>query len=84
MTFRVITSKQVRCRQFHRCDWCGDAIAPGNAAQYRTIVVSGERVLQSRWMHLECFDAMTDYEPQSDLDNGWMPGDFSRGSTERM
>ena len=72
-----LTSKQVKCRKSHRCDWCGEIIKAGNVAHYRSGVHDGE--FFSSYMHMECWDALG----RSDLgcDDEFYPMDQKRGKT---
>ena len=72
-----LTSKTVKCRKRHRCDWCGEKIEPGDTAHYRTGVHNGE--FFSEYTHPECWVALGN----SDLgyDDEFTPMDQQRGKT---
>ena len=71
---------QVTTRKPHRCGWCDELIPRGTAGIWAQSYIF-EDGPQSDWMHPECFNAMGDLD-REDLSDGWMPGDFLRGSTE--
>jgi len=72
-----LTSKNVRCRKLHRCNWCGEQINVGDTAHYRSGIYENEFFLE--YMHIECWDAMN----RSDLgyENEFNPMDQMRGKT---
>ena len=72
-----LTSKQVKCRKKHRCDWCGEVIEASYEAHYRTGIHDGE--FFTEYMHPECWDALG----KSDLgyDDNYYPRDQQRGKT---
>lgn len=74
-----LKDKEVTTRKRHRCEWCGELIESGERAQYRVYIFEG---FTTGYMHLECREAMDDYPDKRDLADGWMEGDFKRGSTE--
>lgn len=76
--YRELACKERTARKVRRCEWCDEQIQPGTRYQYRSYVWDEE--LRSGGMHLECFDAMQRAEPFR-LEEGWMPGDYGRGST---
>ena len=71
---------QVTTRKDHRCGWCNEMILKGTPDIWARSFIFEEGP-QSEWMHPECYEAMNeiDFEYISD---GWIPGDFARGSTE--
>lgn len=78
MSYSEIRNKPVVVRKSHRCAWCAERINAGEPAQYRAYVFDGD--FNADWMHPECRDAMARYPDQTDLMDGWSPGDFARGS----
>jgi len=76
----LTASHQVTTRKLHRCGWCNELIPKGTPGIWARsyIFVDGP---QSDWMHPECYDAMGELDP-GELSDGWMPGEFLRGSTE--
>lgn len=78
MSYSEIQNRQVTVRKPHRCVWCAERINAGEPAQYRAYKFDGD--LGSDWMHPECYGAMQRFPDQTDLMDGWTPGDFARGS----
>lgn len=78
MSYTELKSKPVTVRKPRCCAWCAQRIAAGEDAQYRAYVFDGE--LNADWMHPECHKAMIDYPDQSELIDGWTPGEFERPS----
>lgn len=74
-----LKSKEVCCRKSHRCAWCDEVINAGERAHCRVYIFDG---FTTDYMHLECYEAMGNYPDMRDLEDGWMAGDFKRGSTE--
>lgn len=72
-------NKVVVCRKDHQCSWCGEMILTGEEAQNRRYIWEAQFVLS--WEHPECYEAMTTLGWR-DAQDGWMPGDYKRGSTE--
>ena len=72
--------KQVTTRKNHRCGWCDELIPKGTTDIWSRSYIF-EDGPQSDWMHPECWDAMFEMD-HCDLAEGWMPGDFVRGSVE--
>jgi hypothetical protein len=81
MSYTELTCKEVRCRKQHLCSWCGNVILKGEQAQYRSGIFQGD--FGAGYEHPECYEAMMSI-PSKDFphDEGWMPGDYLRGSTE--
>ena len=71
---KSVPVKAVRKRR--ECAWCGNWINQGEPAQYRVYVFDG---LQRDWMHPECAAGMEACD--DDLSEGFMPGDYPRGSS---
>lgn len=78
MSYSEISSKVVKCRKRHSCGWCSEPIEIGMQAQYRAYVFDGD--FGSDHMHTECAAAMHKADNR-DLEDGWTPGDYARGST---
>ena len=78
MSYVELRSKSVTTKKAHGCAWCAIRIDAGDKAQSRAYVFEGEMV--SDHMHPECHEAMLRYPDQSDLNHGWIAGDFARGS----
>ncbi len=79
MSCEGLTSKEVKCRKPHQCSWCGATIEKGETAQYRAYIFHGD--FTWGWEHPECYEAMLTLPNDVALD-GWMAGDFMRGSVE--
>ena len=77
--YTELQEKEVIVRKPHECEWCAQRIDKGERAHYRSYVWEGE--MRSGWMHIECWDAMGKEETRN-LQDGWSPGDYKRGSTE--
>ena len=71
---------QVTTRKPHRCGWCDERIPEGSRDIWTRSYIF-EDGPQSDWMHPECYDAMGELD-SGELSEGWMPGDFLRGSVE--
>ena len=80
MSYRELRSKTVKCRKTHQCSWCGESIEKDEEAESRDYVWDGE--LRSDHQHMECAAAMRCASKDAIPADGWMPGDFLRGSTE--
>ena len=76
----IFKNKKVKTKKRHRCEWCNEWIEAGEAANYREYIVEGD--FYHGHMHLECDAAMMSGTAAIDNDDGWMPGDFKRGSVE--
>ena len=81
MCFYVeLQAKIVRPRKNHECEWCGEPVLKGEKCNYRSFIF--EQGPQSGWSHPECWLAMAEQD-RDVLCEGWMPGDFQRGSIEQ-
>jgi hypothetical protein len=83
MTYQEITNKEVqKTRKPHQCCWCSELIDTGEKARHRVYVGDG---FTSDYMHPECYNALLE-KPNEYYFNeeGWMPGDFKRGSYEEI
>jgi hypothetical protein len=81
MSYSEIENRLVlKTKKDHQCAWCGEKIKSGESAQYRVYVFDD---FTRDWMHPECYGAMGKL-PRDDwaYQEGWMPGDFKRGTTE--
>lgn len=74
-----LTNKTVTCRKAHRCEWCGEDIAKGDRAQYRSGVHEGE--MYHGHQHPECYSAMMRSEYDDFDDGGFNPMEQKRGKT---
>ena len=74
-----LKNKEVICAKMHVCGWCGEWIDIGEKAQYRVYKWEGDFV--DGHEHPECYQAMLTLDYR-DAQEGWMPGDYKRGSTE--
>lgn len=79
MVGRVFRDKVVKIRKAHPCAWCGERIEVGANVPYRAYV--WEDGIASEWFHPECCAAMRRVSPE-DMEEGYVPGDYVRGSTE--
>ena len=77
---QILKDKKVKTKKRHRCEWCNEWIEAGTEANYRSYVFNGD--FNHGHMHPECNDAMNSGKADIDPDEGWMPGDFKRGSVE--
>ena len=80
MSYTQLSSKEVTGRKQHFCSWCGESILIGEIHQTRAGIFEGE--FQHSREHLECLKAMGQVDHEEMLE-GYMPGEFLRGSTER-
>jgi len=76
LSYREISSVDVKVRKPHMCAWCSEKILPRSPARSRSYVLDGELV--SDWLHPECFEALNESD-YHDICEGWTPGDFERG-----
>lgn len=80
MSFTELSSRIVTTRKAHRCEWCDEIIpAKSKDIPYRSFVCD-DRIMDG-WMHPECKAAMSDVS-YFELEDGWAPGDYQRGSSE--
>jgi hypothetical protein len=78
LSYTELKLKEVKVRKTHYCEWCAEKLEIGQSAKYRAYVFDNE--FHSGYMHPECHDAMQEAD-EAIQDEGWMPGDFSRGSS---
>jgi hypothetical protein len=76
VSYREVSSTDVKVRKQHMCGWCSEAISKGEAARARSYIFDGQFI--SDWMHPECFTAMNNSNYRN-ICEGWTPGDFERG-----
>lgn len=72
-----------KTRRERICDWCGEAISIGSTAWKAAGCVDGE--FWKSHLHPECIEAnqrLTQTE-RDELQDGWEPGEFTRGMTPR-
>jgi len=72
MSTAYLQDKTVTCKKAHFCEWCGEPIARGDTAQYRSGVFNGD--FYSTYEHPECYEAMQ----KSDFEEYYF-GDQQRG-----
>jgi hypothetical protein len=68
----------MRVKKYHRCIWCAEVIPTGESASRSTLKKDSR--LDNVYFHLECEEAYRKIE--NDVEDGWYPGDFKRGSCE--
>jgi len=79
VSYTSLTEKTVKKgRRDHRCIWCNEIIPKGSEHIYRAYIFDNE--FQTDRMHGECFGVMGDAD---DFDEGFMPGEFNRGQSNR-
>ena len=69
-----------RVRMNHTCEWCAEGITRGTRARYRRYIFDGRWL--SGYMHPECYEGGYLEEDPMNLEDGWVPGDYKRGSAE--
>lgn len=74
-----LSTTHPRARKEYHCDWCNELINIQEKHLKRVYVYDGE--LRSDRMHLECERAM-DKVPRGTISEGWLAGEFKRGSSE--
>ena len=79
MSYEEFVNKEVKVRKSRPCMYCGEVIEKGDKGQYREYKFHGEFTRDH--MHPECYKASGELY-YWELDNGWSPGDYKRGSTE--
>jgi len=77
---RLTAPHQVTTRKLHRCGWCNELIPEGTPDIWARSYIFDDGP-QSDWMHPECYEAMGELD-HGERCEGWMPGDFLRGSIE--
>ena len=80
MSYHELKRKEVRCRKRHQCAWCGEMIFENEMAIYRSYIFNGDFV--NSWEHPECYTAMQSLPNSEIAEDGWLPGDYLRGSIE--
>lgn len=78
-SYTTLADEWVTTRKVHQCDWCGELIEKGTKARRRVGIFEGD-FCEGR-QHPECYAAMED-APHDVVCEGWMAGDFPRGSNE--
>ena len=78
-----LEDKIVTTRKVHQCGWCDEKIEEHSKVPYRSFIVADEGKV-SEWQHPECRTAFRRMD-WSDwgADEGYIPGDFKRGTTEQ-
>lgn len=80
MSYTELSHKEVRAtRKAHTCEWCAEPVEIGSPANHRTYIFEGD--FHSEYMHPECHEAMDD-TPMEYIEDGWIAGDWKRGSNE--
>jgi len=79
VSYSEISDKWITTRKPHRCEWCDEQIEAGTKARRRVYVLNGD--LADGRMHPECYAASLTLE-WFELEDGWTPGDYARGSAE--
>jgi hypothetical protein len=79
MSYTKIKSGHPKGRKDYRCEWCDESIPKGEKHFARTYIFDGD--FNSGRMHLECEAAMHK-SPHDELAEGWLPGDYKRGTRE--
>jgi hypothetical protein len=81
MSIVILQDKVVTVRKVHLCAWCDERIEMGETVPYRSYV--WEDGIASEWLHPECREAMRRV-PYDELEEGYYPGDYTRGGTEYL
>jgi len=68
-----------KTRKPHSCGWCAKRIEAGSATEYSAGMFDGD--FFANHIHPECA-AARDSIHWRDLQDGWCPGDYSRGRTD--
>lgn len=75
------SSIQIRkTRKRRPCQWCGESIDAGAAAWKHSGVWDGD--FYHGYTHPECETAMLSKEGRDATEDGYMPGEFKRGTAE--
>lgn len=68
-----------KTRKSRSCEWCAQEIPAGSKAFHRSYIFEGD--FNSAYMHPECKNAYGEAPPDI-VEDGWIPGDFKRGTWE--
>ena len=79
MSYTELSSKYVKSKKEHSCEWCAEKILIGEKCFYRAYI--SDRDFMHGRMHIECEEAMLTVDHR-ELEDGWSPGDYKRGSSE--
>jgi len=80
MSYEEIRFKFVQGRKEYLCEWCDEIIPKGEAQLHRVYKYEGD--FNDARQHMECYkNGMRKMKPD-ELADGWMPGDFKRGTCE--
>lgn len=63
MSYRLLAENTRKARKEHRCVWCGQKIAVGEAHTHERSIYEGE--FQNHRWHRECYDAMQEEARES-------------------
>ena len=77
LSYHRIRNVDVIARKPHMCAWCAETINARESARFRVYVFDGD--FTSDHMHPECHRAML-ASPTEAYCDGFMPGDFERGT----
>ncbi len=62
----------------HPCCWCSEVVDKGSRVRFRKYTWEGS--VAQEWWHNECWAAMH-HADIGDIEEGWVPGDHTRGGT---
>ncbi len=75
----LVKEKTVTTRKRHHCCWCDEWIDTG--LRIYTQTCTDEDQIYTVYFHPECL-AVAKEVPLDETEEGWMPGDYTRGGTE--
>lgn len=78
MSYTEMRSGTPVARKNYPCEWCAETIEKGTKHFQRVYRWEGE--FNNGRMHTECEQAMSRV-PRQLLEDGWIPGDYARGSS---
>ena len=80
MGFTLLSESQPRAKKKHHCEWCSEAILPGDKYHAYSGMCDGE--FQATKMHLECHDAMLrNIKETGEYSDYYLPDFVKRGKT---
>lgn len=79
--YQALSSKKVRTRKPHSCEWCGEGIAEGDVADYRVYKWQGD--FHADYMHEECTRGMQQSMLDKDLRDDFIDFGFETGAQFR-
>jgi hypothetical protein len=80
MSYTELKSTSPKARKEYCCAWCNEKILKGEEHSYRAYIFDG--IMQDDRMHFECASAMGKAPKDLELEEGFMPGEFKRGTFE--